>query len=353
MIRLATGLVAGMAAIVAFPVILLVASPPPAAHATSDAALREIPGTYRALYQHAAAERCPLLPWSVLAGVGKVETGHGSTGDAQLTSEGDVVPPIVGPVLDGTKGTRQVLDTDGGRFDEDRVFDRAVGPMQFLPGTWHGYGVDASGDGVADPHNAVDAIHSAAIYLCEHGASQRDGLHGALLAYNRSSEYVDAVLFHASRYGWRGAGLSAATPDLIAAVLANPRLSIYEAGRADIAAGRIDARVLALLQLASERHTLTVTSLQTGHSRCVGGGNYPGCRESHHWHGRGVDIAVVDGVAVTRSNGSARQLAVWLGDLPRELAPSEIGTPWYDLAREPTFFTDDAHQYHLHVGFSP
>ena len=68
----------------------------------------------------------------------------------------------------------------------------AVGWMQFMPGTWRSYGVDASGDGIADPTDPYDAIESAAIYLEASGA--RRDIRRALFSYNHAWWYVDQVL---------------------------------------------------------------------------------------------------------------------------------------------------------------
>jgi soluble lytic murein transglycosylase-like protein len=68
----------------------------------------------------------------------------------------------------------------------------AVGWMQFMPATWRAYGTDASGDGVADPHDPTDAIHSAARYLDAAGF-RRDPA-GAIWAYNHADWYVRQVV---------------------------------------------------------------------------------------------------------------------------------------------------------------
>ncbi len=68
----------------------------------------------------------------------------------------------------------------------------AVGWMQFMPATWRAYGVDASGDGIADPYDPHDAIESAANYLEASGA--RRDIRRALYAYNHAWWYVDKVL---------------------------------------------------------------------------------------------------------------------------------------------------------------
>lgn len=68
----------------------------------------------------------------------------------------------------------------------------AQGPMQFMPGTWRAYGVDANGDGVKDANNAEDALHGAANYLAASGAASGN-IDKALFAYNRAQWYVDKV----------------------------------------------------------------------------------------------------------------------------------------------------------------
>ncbi|HEY0691511.1 MAG TPA: lytic murein transglycosylase, partial [Kribbella sp.] len=81
------------------------------------------------------------LPWTLIAAIGRVESNHGRHGGNLLNSSGVAVPGIYGPRLDGIS-TAKINDTDAGQFDEDSAFDRAVGPMQFIPGTWRAMGVD-------------------------------------------------------------------------------------------------------------------------------------------------------------------------------------------------------------------
>ena len=68
----------------------------------------------------------------------------------------------------------------------------ALGPMQFLSGTWRAYGVDGNGDGTADVFNPIDALHGGANYLAANGADQGD-IDNALFCYNHSSAYVAKV----------------------------------------------------------------------------------------------------------------------------------------------------------------
>ena len=342
---------AGTGLMVGAPLFVVTAAMGDAQPEPSSAAVEDIPRQFLELYRGAVAARCPTLPWSVLAAVGKIESNHGRHGGEEVQSDGRIEPPIIGIPLDGTRGTARILDTDGGRFDGDAVYDRAVGPMQFIPSTWRSYGVDASGDGVADPHNAIDATWSAARYLCALGADDPSRVADALWSYNNSWEYVDGVLTQAATYATGAVGIQPASPTLIAMVLANPKLAIYEAGREDIAAGRIDARVLQVLQLASQTYTLTVSSLQTGHSRCVAGTAGDKCRVSHHWHGRAVDISAVNGMPVQSGNAAAMTLAEWFAQLPPALLPAEVGSPWEGLTPAAIHFSDSAHVAHLHVGW--
>jgi membrane-bound lytic murein transglycosylase B len=135
------------------------------------------------------------LSWVTLAGLGRVESNHGRYGNAVVDPGGRPSAPIRGPELDGTAGNREIRDSDGGRLDGDTVYDRAVGPLQFIPSTWARFGTDADADGVADPDDLDDAATAAARYLC---ADDRDVRRGddwrtAVLAYNRSNAYVDRV----------------------------------------------------------------------------------------------------------------------------------------------------------------
>src|SRR2546428_764976 len=78
-----------------------------------------------------------------------------------VDANGTTVSPILGPVLDGN-GFAAIPDTDGGRLDGNQVWDRAVGPMQFLPSTWTTWSADGNGDHRADPNNVFDASLAAA-----------------------------------------------------------------------------------------------------------------------------------------------------------------------------------------------
>ncbi len=164
-----------------------------------------MPDVLLAAYRRAVDRAAPgcHLPVSLLAAIGQVESG--SLVGRRLSATHAAVPPVFGPVLDGVN-TAAIRDTDGGRLDGNRQWDRAVGPMQFLPGTWAGFGVDADGDGRADPQNVYDAAAAAADYLCAGGRdmSLDSGLRSAILSYNHSSAYLASVLAWQGRFAARG-----------------------------------------------------------------------------------------------------------------------------------------------------
>ncbi|HEY3261816.1 MAG TPA: lytic murein transglycosylase [Pseudonocardiaceae bacterium] len=164
-----------------------------------------LPGVVLEAYMRAAqtiaatSPRCG-LHWSVLAAIGRIESNHARGG--AVDAKGTTVQPILGPQLSGGPGIAAIRDTDGGALDGDTVWDRAVGPMQFIPGTWARYGVDGNGDGTASPHNIHDATLAAGRYLCAGGGDLRDlvALAEALFHYNASDAYVANVLSWAAAY---------------------------------------------------------------------------------------------------------------------------------------------------------
>ncbi|MGY1434969.1 lytic transglycosylase domain-containing protein [Streptomyces reniochalinae] len=157
-----------------------------------------IPASVLKAYKNAAkslASRTPGcgLRWELLAGIGKVESGQARGG--AVDKDGTTLRPILGPVLNGA-GFANIKDTDGGRWDGDTTYDRAVGPMQFIPSTWGRWGADGNGDGRKDPNNVYDAALAAGQYLCADGRdlSAKADLDRAILSYNNSDEYLRTVL---------------------------------------------------------------------------------------------------------------------------------------------------------------
>ena len=135
------------------------------------------------------------LPWQLLAAVGRVESNHGAFGASSLLSDGLVAPPVIGIPLDGRPGIALIADSDRGVMDGDTRYDRAVGPMQFLPQTWQVFGGDADDDGRVDVHDLDDAAYGAGRLLCTAGdLSNEAGQRAAVFRYNPSLAYVAHVL---------------------------------------------------------------------------------------------------------------------------------------------------------------
>ncbi|MGH8987751.1 MAG: NlpC/P60 family protein, partial [Acidimicrobiales bacterium] len=129
----------------------------------SQGARSAIPLPYLEDFEDAAAS-CPGLPWSVLAGIGRVESDFGA--GAQTSTAG------------------------------------AVGPMQFLPATFAEYDEPVPPGGATPPSSddPTDSIWAAARLLCANGARDGADISGAIYAYDHSQAYVAEVLSYAASY---------------------------------------------------------------------------------------------------------------------------------------------------------
>lgn len=152
------------------------------------------------LHQNTEQPDCQ-VSWPTLAGIGWVESQHGTYAGGEIGLDGTTTVDIIGVALDGGPGVAAIPDTDDGELDGDTQWDRAVGPMQFIPQTWRQWGVSASG-GEPDPHHIDDAARSAAGYLCADGRdlTTTDGWWDAVLSYNDSTAYAQDVLDAATDY---------------------------------------------------------------------------------------------------------------------------------------------------------
>ncbi|MDN4171760.1 lytic transglycosylase domain-containing protein [Nocardioides sp. SOB77] len=165
------------------------------------ASTNAIPSAALAAYQRAetvinSADKACNLSWQLVAAIGRVESDHGRYGGNTLDDEGVARPGILGIALNGKNNTQAIRDTDAGQFDDDGVWDRAVGPMQFIPSTWSVVGVDADGDSQRNPQDIDDAALATAVYLCSGGddLSTTSGQRSAVYRYNHSNSYVSLVL---------------------------------------------------------------------------------------------------------------------------------------------------------------
>lgn len=147
--------------------------------------------------------------WTTLAGIGWVESHHGTIDGRTLGEDGRPTPPIIGPALDGTHGFARIRSTpESQAWHGDAQWEHAVGPMQFLRSSWDRFATDGDGDGVADPQDIDDAAATTARYLCADGydLGTGDGWARAIFSYNHSQAYVDEVYAAATAYAERTAG---------------------------------------------------------------------------------------------------------------------------------------------------
>ncbi|GAB4012118.1 lytic transglycosylase domain-containing protein [Nocardioides ultimimeridianus] len=145
-----------------------------------------IPATAVLAYARAQLGAPCTIGWTTLAGIGWVESQHGTLGGRTLLSSGYSSSPIEGPELSGG-------------------LDRAYGPMQFIPDTWARYAVDGDGDGRTDPNDLFDAAVATAAYLCADGydLATSSGWAQAVFSYNHSQDYVNQVYAAAVAYDQR------------------------------------------------------------------------------------------------------------------------------------------------------
>ncbi|MCX2930771.1 lytic murein transglycosylase [Mycobacterium sp. CVI_P3] len=176
--------------------------PPPAVVVNSPGSMR-IPSVALAAYRNAEQAMAATAPgcglsWNLLAGIGRIESMHANGGATD--SRGTAINPIYGPTLDGTLAGNEVIvqTVQAGR----PIYARAMGPMQFLPGTWSRYAADGDGDSKADPQNVYDSALAAARYLCSGGLNLRNQSQvlTAILRYNNSMAYAQNVLGWAAAY---------------------------------------------------------------------------------------------------------------------------------------------------------
>ena len=204
--------------------------------------VRALEGYRKAATLVDSADRACHIDWALLAAIGRVESDHARFGGNQLDAADVAQPGIIGVPLDGMNGTARITDSDGGRLDRDTVYDRAVGPMQFIPSTWQVVGVDADGDGVKNPQDMTDAASAAGIYLCSGPGdlSNPGALHAAIMRYNASDAYVQMVTDLAATYRLGVSVLPSTEPTLVttpSATVAGPPILATTLGQKAAATG--------------------------------------------------------------------------------------------------------------------
>jgi murein DD-endopeptidase MepM/ murein hydrolase activator NlpD len=199
----------------------------------------------QALWQNAGAAYG--IPWSVLASINKIESNFGRN---------------MGPSSAG-----------------------AIGWMQFMPSTWLRWGLDANGDGIADPWNPDDAIYSAARYLAASGGAS--DVPKSIYSYNHAQWYVNEVLQLASSFDHGGVGAMVGI-DRLQISLTEARHQVVVANRALVPAleaeqalARREARLLARQRAAvllSDRLAAQKVAVQAGYRRDAAAARVAGLR---------------------------------------------------------------------------
>jgi hypothetical protein len=322
----------------------------------SDLARTDIPTVAQTAYQQAAANACDEITWPILAGIGKVESDHGRHNGATLLPNGHSTPPILGPELDGTGTGGNTTPLPVGQWHHQwglsATWQQALGPMQFLPGTFAHYAPSPE----ATPHNIHHAAQAAANLLCDHNPNK---IETAVLAYNHSTDYVDQVLHWAALYT-RNRPIATTTA---LSLTEHPNLTLTPAARRDLQDGIVDPRLVNLLNHLATTHQLDILSFKTGHPRCKVLPNQintgPNCNISNHSQGRAVDITAISPTgqplqAVSPHNNAAREITEWLATMPTNepIRPDEVGSPWTAYDTYHGHFTNTLHQDHLHIGYT-
>ena len=219
------------------------------------------------------------------------------------------------------KGTAR----DAGFDIDDEVATNGDGAMQTLD-------LRESKSSFAGAMMAAAAEGFAIYELAQHVLPGMDEAHAAVIPHH----------WDPSEFGATGTG-GPPTAETVA-LLENHNVTFDPSSIADLKSGKVDPRIVSLLDDLAKRDKLSISAMISDHSKLTSGGSI-----SNHYYGRAVDVSVVDGRPVSPGNLAARRIAVALARLPASVRPTEIGSPWH-LPGAP-YFSDSEHQNHLHIGF--
>jgi hypothetical protein len=334
-------------ALVILTLAVLVAGATCSAALACSSSVQTIPTSYLSLYQEWGATTG--VPWSLLAAVGSVESGHGSNPGALVPHDRGVLGPM--QFQAGSNKLAKKQDSEG---------DQGFG------GTW-GIWRTASGHPPYRMDDPDDEIAAAAAKL-RYDAGPALNWAKALYQYNALGAYVNLVLKREKQYRLgtcATAGTSTiTTPSTdttttttapstttvpsasVAALLDSSSVELSSAAATDLNAGIVDSRLVALLQWISQRHSIAISEFRTGHPKFVAGTK----KVSNNWYGRGTTITWVDGKAVSPGSAAARALWQQLRTAPAAIRPSELGAPWADPANPRYYSGSDALNL-IHIGF--
>jgi hypothetical protein len=330
------------ALILAVLVAICAGSTASAALACSSGA-QAIPSSYLSLYKTWGAQTG--VPWSLLAAVGSVESGHGSNPLALVPHDRGVLGPMQFQAGSNTLAKQQ-----------DGSGDQGFG------GTW-GIWRKASGHPPYRMDDPDDEIAAAAAKL-RYDAGTSQNWTKALYQYNALGAYVNLVLRREQHYR-----LGTCVPDppttstpsdsattttdpattapsaSVEQLLDSSSVDLTAAAADDLRRGIVDTRLVALLQWIAQRHSIAVSEFRTGHPKYVAGTP----KISNNWYGRATTITWVDGRAVSPGSAAARTLWQQLRSAPSSIRPIEMGAPWADPANRRFYSGPDA-QNLIHIG---
>jgi hypothetical protein len=303
-----------------------------------------IPSSYLTLYKQWGAETG--VPWSLLAAVGSVESGHGSNPLALVPHNHGVLGP-----MQFQAGSNKLAKKQDGSGD--------LG----FGGTW-GQWRTASGHPPYRMDDPDDEIAAAAAKLHYDAGPSLDWTR-ALYHYNALGAYVSLVLKREKHYrlGTCSAGTSSqstapsgstaggdstttAPSASVSDLLEASSVDLAPAAASDLRQGIVDSRLVALLQWIAQRHSIAISEFRTGHGKYVAGTS----KVSNNWYGRATTITWVDGAAVSPGSAAARALWQQLRTAPASIRPSEIGAPWADPAN-PRYYSGADAMNLIHIGF--
>jgi hypothetical protein len=305
--------------------------------------VESIPTSYLSLYKGWGATAG--VPWTLLAAVGSVESGHGSNPSALVPHDRGVLGPM--QFQAGSNRLARQQDSSG---------DQGFG------GTWALWRT-SSGHPPYRMDDPDDEIAAAAAKLRYDAGPNLDWTR-ALYRYNALGAYVNLVLRREQRYrlGTCSPGSSstitpptASTPSTgdtaapspsVSELLDSSSVDLAPAAASDLRNGIVDSRLVALLDWIAERHSIAISEFRTGHPKFVAGTT----KVSNNWFGRATTITWVDGSAVSRGSAGARTLWQELRTAPAEIRPIEVGAPWADPSDRRFYSGADALNL-IHIGF--
>jgi hypothetical protein len=244
------------------------------------------------------------------------------------------------------------IESDYGR-GMTRKQMKKTGPMGLSPSQWKRYGLDGNGDGLVLRDDAWDGIATFARMLWAHRSIKQ-----GLFSHNHASWYVEAAVRESkviagncdtAKTSWKIAYHSQPTAETPTEINWDNLQILNPTAANDIQSGVIDARVINLLALLTQRYSLLVSSLRSDHSMLTASGNV-----SNHYYGRAFDIAAVNGVSCTDMSPTSpcSEVGRILATLPDGVKPTEL-IYGYDLDGPGPAFAMADHTDHIHAGFGP